>query len=168
MLLKSCLFELIGTFILILLGDGVVAGCCLNKTKAQGSGWVVITMAWGFAVMCGVFIAGPISGAHFNPAVSIGLAIAGQFKWAWVLPYAAAQMIGAFCGAVNVHRHVSGRNYGIRHQSCQRPCPAPCTFRSPDKGKGRQRLAVQLDSRSGSACWSLTRRIMWNINVLKV
>ena len=103
MLLKSCLFELIGTFILILLGDGVVAGCCLNKTKAQGSGWVVITMAWGFAVMCGVFIAGPISGAHLNPAVSLGLAIAGQFKWAWVLPYAAAQMIGAFCGAVMVY-----------------------------------------------------------------
>ena len=103
MLLKACLFEFIGTFILILLGDGVVAGCCLKKTKAEGAGWAVITMASGFAVMCGVFIAGPYSGAHLNPAVSLGLAIAGSFPWAWVLPYSLVQILGAFCGASLVY-----------------------------------------------------------------
>ena len=102
-ILRPCLFEFIGTLILILLGDGVVAGCCLRKTKAEGAGWVVITMAWGFAVMCGVFIAGPYSGAHLNPAVSFGLAIAGSFSWALVLPYVVAQMLGAFCGACLVY-----------------------------------------------------------------
>ena len=92
-LFTKCLFELIGTFILVLLGDGVVAGVTLNKTKGQGAGWVVITLAWGFAVMCGVFIAGPISGAHLNPAVTLGLAVAGKFAWSGVCGYIIAQMI---------------------------------------------------------------------------
>ena len=102
-MLEACIFEFIGTLILILLGDGVVAGCSLKKTKAEGAGWIVITMAWGFAVMCGVFIAGPYSGAHLNPAVSLGLAIAGKFDWIYVLPYTLAQMCGAFCGAALVY-----------------------------------------------------------------
>lgn len=102
-IIQPCVFEFIGTFILILLGDGVVAGCCLKKSKGEGSGWVVITLAWGFAVMCGVFIAGPQSGAHLNPAVSLGLAIFGSFKWSYVLPYIIAQMLGAFCGALLVY-----------------------------------------------------------------
>lgn len=102
-MLQACFFEFIGTLVLILLGDGVVAGCTLEKTKARGAGWTVITMAWGFAVMCGVFIAGPYSGAHLNPAVSLGLAIAGKFSWSLVLPYTIAQMLGAFCGACLVY-----------------------------------------------------------------
>ena len=91
--------ELIGTMLLILLGDGVVANVLLNDTKGNNSGWIVITTAWGLAVFVGVTVAGPYSGAHLNPAVTIGLAIAGKFAWASVLPYIAAQMIGACIGA---------------------------------------------------------------------
>ena len=87
----------------MLLGDGVCAACTLNKSKAQGAGWVVITLAWGFAVMCGVFIAGPYSGAHLNPAVTLGLALAGKFAWSGVLGYIVAQMLGGFCGAILVY-----------------------------------------------------------------
>lgn len=97
------LFEFIGTLVLVLLGDGVCAACLLNGTKCKGAGWIVITLAWGFAVMCGVFIAGPYSGAHLNPAVSIGLAVAGSFSWSLVPGYIAAQMLGGLCGAVLVY-----------------------------------------------------------------
>lgn len=97
------IFELLGTLALVLLGDGVCAAVTLNKSKAQGAGWVVITLAWGFAVMVGVLIAGPVSGAHLNPAVSLGLAIAGVFPWALVPGYVAAQMIGGFLGACLVY-----------------------------------------------------------------
>ena len=99
----KCVFEWLGTMVLVLLGDGVCAGNSLNKTKGQGGGWVVITLAWGFAVMCGVFIAGPYSGAHLNPAVTLGLAIAGKFAWSEVAGYVVAQMLGGFCGAVLVY-----------------------------------------------------------------
>jgi len=91
--------EFIGTMMMILLGDGVVANVLLNDTKGNNSGWMVITTAWGFAVFVGVVIAGPYSGAHFNPAITIGLAIAGKFPWANVLPYICAQMLGAAVGA---------------------------------------------------------------------
>jgi glycerol uptake facilitator protein len=91
--------ELIGTMLLILLGDGVVANVLLNDTKGNGSGWIVITTAWGLAVFVGITVAGPYSGAHLNPAVTIGLAIAGKFAWSNVLSYIAAQMIGACLGA---------------------------------------------------------------------
>lgn len=91
--------ELLGTMLLILLGDGVVANVLLNDTKGNNGGWIVITTAWGLAVFVGVVVAGPYSGAHLNPAVTIGLAIAGKFAWASVLPYIAAQMLGAFLGA---------------------------------------------------------------------
>ena len=102
-LFDKCIFEFLGTMVMILLGDGVCAACTLEKSKAKGAGWIVITMAWGFAVMCGVFIAGPYSGAHLNPAVSLGLAMAGKFAWAELLPYAVAQMLGGFCGALLVY-----------------------------------------------------------------
>ena len=98
-----CVFEFIGTLVLVLLGDGVCAACSLNKSKAKGAGWIVITMGWGFAVMAGVFIAGPYSGAHLNPAVTLGLALGGLFPWHFVLPYMCAQMIGGFVGAVLVY-----------------------------------------------------------------
>ena len=94
--------ELLGTLVLVLLGDGVCAATSLNHSKAKGAGWVVITLGWGFAVMVGVLIAGPSSGAHLNPAVTLGLAIAGSFPWASVLGYIVAQMVGGFLGAVLV------------------------------------------------------------------
>ena len=102
-LLTKCIFEFIGTLVLILLGDGVCCATSLNKSKAQGAGWVVVTLGWGLAVMCGVFIAGPYSGAHLNPAVTLGFALAGQFDWCGVLPYIAAQMLGGLAGAVLVY-----------------------------------------------------------------
>ena len=71
------LAELLGTMVLILLGNGVVANVVLKGTKGNNGGWIVITMGWGLAVFTGVVIAGPISGAHLNPAVTIGLALAG-------------------------------------------------------------------------------------------
>lgn len=99
----KCLFEFIGTLVLVLLGDGVVASTVLKQSKGYNGGWVVITIAWGLAVMCGVLIAGPYSGAHLNPALSIGLAAAGSFPWASVPGYVAAQLLGGFCGAVLVY-----------------------------------------------------------------
>ena len=102
-LLTKCIFEFIGTLVLILLGDGVCCATSLNKSKAQGAGWAVVTIGWGLAVMCGVFIAGPYSGAHLNPAVTLGFALAGQFDWCGVLPYIVAQMLGGFAGAVLVY-----------------------------------------------------------------
>lgn len=99
----KCLFEFIGTAMLILLGDGVVASTLLKKSKGFNGGWVVITFAWGFAVMCGAFIAAPYSGAHLNPALSAGLALAGVFPWAYVPAYIIAQLLGGFLGAVLVY-----------------------------------------------------------------
>ena len=103
--LTQCIFEFIGTLVLVLLGDGVVASTCLNRSKGQGGGWVVITLAWGLAVMCGVLIAGPYSGAHLNPAVTVGMAVAGLFPWAHVAGYVVAQLAGGFCGAVLVYAY---------------------------------------------------------------
>ena len=84
-------------------GRRVVASTVLKQSKGDNGGWVVITIAWGLAVMCGVLVAGPYSGAHLNPALSIGLAAAGSFPWASVPGYVAAQLLGGFCGAVLVY-----------------------------------------------------------------
>jgi glycerol uptake facilitator protein len=92
--------ELIGTAILILLGQGVVANAVLRQTKGEGAGWITITWGWGMAVFVAVFVVGRFSGAHLNPAVTLGLAIAGKFEWAGVPGYVAAQMLGAMAGAV--------------------------------------------------------------------
>ena len=94
--------EIIGTALLITLGCGVVANVILKNTKGQGSGWIVITAGWGFAVYVGVVVAAPYSGAHINPAVSIGLALAGKFSWAMVPLYILAQLLGAMIGAAIV------------------------------------------------------------------
>jgi glycerol uptake facilitator protein len=94
--------ELIGTMLLIIFGDGVVANVLLNKSKGQNSGWIVIATGWAMAVAVGVYASWPISGAHINPAVTIGLAVIGKFPWAMVVPYIVAQVIGAFLGAVIV------------------------------------------------------------------
>ncbi|MCQ9209573.1 MIP/aquaporin family protein [Granulicatella seriolae] len=91
--------EFIGTAVLILLGNGVVAGVLLKDTKSNNAGWVAITMGWGIAVAVAAFIAGFMSPAHLNPAVSIGLAINGSFPWASVGPYIVAQFLGAIFGA---------------------------------------------------------------------
>jgi len=103
--MSSFLGELIGTMMLILFGGGVVGGVVLNKSKAQDSGWIVITMGWGFAVAFAVYMVGKYSGAHINPAVTIGLASIGLFPWAQVPMYIVAQMIGAFIGATLVWLH---------------------------------------------------------------
>lgn len=100
--MQPYIFEFIGTLVLVLLGDGVCAATSLNHSKAKGAGWVVIALGWGLAVMMGVLIAGPVSGAHLNPAVSLGLAVAGAFPWASVPGYIVAQMLGGFTGAVLV------------------------------------------------------------------
>lgn len=94
--------ELLGTFVLILLGNGVVANVVLNQTKGNSSGWIVITTGWALAVYVAVLIAGPYSGAHINPAVTISLAIAGLFEWSMVGTYLAAQFLGAFLGGATV------------------------------------------------------------------
>jgi len=91
--------ELIGTALLILLGNGVVANVVLKGTKGNGSGWIVITWGWGMAVFVAVFSVAAFSGAHLNPAVSVGLAIAGKFAWAKVPLYVLAQFLGAFIGS---------------------------------------------------------------------
>ena len=97
------LAELLGTAILILLGNGVVANVVLDRTKGHGAGWIVICAGWGFAVYTAVLCVGETSGAHINPAVTLGVALAGQFAWDQVPGYIAAQMVGAFVGAVVVY-----------------------------------------------------------------
>jgi len=104
--------EIFGTALLILLGDGVVAGVLLLKSKANqltgvgnSNGWIVITFAWGFAVFVGVVVAGPISGAHLNPAVTVGLAVNGSIGWDQVPQYLIGEFIGAMIGATLVTIH---------------------------------------------------------------
>lgn len=97
--------ELLGTGMLILLGDGVVAGVLLARSKAENGGWIVITLAWGLAVFVGVVVAGPITGAHINPAVTLGLAAIGTTPWDQVPWYLLGQFVGAFIGATLVYLH---------------------------------------------------------------
>jgi glycerol uptake facilitator protein len=102
---KVFLAEVFGTGLLVLLGDGVVAGVLLAKSKAQNAGWIVITAAWAFAVYVGVVVAGPISGAHLNPAVTVGLAVKGAVPWDHVPVYLVGEFVGAFIGAIIVSIH---------------------------------------------------------------
>jgi glycerol uptake facilitator protein len=99
------LAEVLGTGALILLGDGVVAGVLLSRSKAQNSGWIVITFAWAMAVFTGVLIAGPISGAHLNPAVTLAVALDGGIGWDLAVVYWAGEFVGAFIGAALVWSH---------------------------------------------------------------
>lgn len=94
--------ETIGTAVLILLGGGVCAAVTLKRSKAQNAGWLAITFGWGFAVLTGAYLAGGVSGAHLNPAVTIGLAIEGGTKWSDVPLYLGSQLFGAMIGAVLV------------------------------------------------------------------
>ncbi|MCA1011159.1 MIP/aquaporin family protein [Halobacillus halophilus] len=100
--MSEFLAELIGTMILIIFGGGVVGGVVLKNSKAEGAGWVVITIGWGLAVAMGVYAVGSFTGAHINPAVTLGFAAVGEFPWSKVPVYITAQMIGAFIGAVIV------------------------------------------------------------------
>jgi len=107
--MSSYFAEFISTALLILLGDGVVANCVLNKNKGFDGGWIVITFGWAMAVFTGVFVAASYSGAHLNPAVTLGLALTGKFAWCKVPFYILAQMAGAMTGAflvwVSYRRH---------------------------------------------------------------
>ena len=94
--------EVVGTMILIIFGAGVVAGVVLKDSKAENSGWVVITIGWGLAVTMGVYAVGNFSGAHLNPAVTLGFASIGEFPWEKVPVYIVAQLVGAFIGAAIV------------------------------------------------------------------
>ena len=97
--------EMIGTMILVLLGDGVVANVLLSKSKAENSGWIVITTGWGFAVAMAVYVTGWASEAHINPAVTIGMFTIGKITFERALIYIAGQMAGGFIGAVLVWLH---------------------------------------------------------------
>ena len=94
--------EVIGTALLILLGNGVVACVLLNLSKGQNSGWIVITFGWGLAVMTAAFAVGQFSGAHLNPAVTLGFAVTGDIDWGDVPEYFAGEFVGAFIGATLV------------------------------------------------------------------
>jgi glycerol uptake facilitator protein len=96
------LAELLGTALLIILGDGVVANVCLNQTKGQNAGWIVVTTGWGLAVAIAVYVTGSISGGHLNPAVTIATASLGKLDWALAPGYIGAQMVGAIIGAAVV------------------------------------------------------------------
>ena len=98
--MDAFLGEILGTFLLILLGGTVNANVSLKDTKGNSSGWIVITFGWGLSVFVAVFVVAGVSGAHLNPAVTIGLALAGKFSWGLVAGYLLAQLIGAFLGAM--------------------------------------------------------------------
>jgi glycerol uptake facilitator protein len=100
--MQAYLGEFIGTMLLIILGDGVVAGVLLRNSKAENSGWIVITLGWGMAVMVAVYCVAQFSDAHINPAVTLGVAVTGGISWAMVPGYIIAQFLGAFVGAVIV------------------------------------------------------------------
>ncbi len=92
--------EFLGTLLLILLGEGVVAGVVLKGTKAENAGWLTVCIAWGLAVTLGIYAVGEFTGAHLNPAITIAFAVIGEFDWNLVAGYCLAQVGGAFCGAV--------------------------------------------------------------------
>ena len=100
--MKLFVAEFVGTMLLVLLGDGVVAGVVLSKSKAEKSGWIVITTGWALGVAMAVYAVGRISGAHLNPAVTLGLAAVGKLPWGEAPVYIGGQMLGAFLGAVLV------------------------------------------------------------------
>ncbi|WP_099974322.1 MIP/aquaporin family protein [Lactobacillus terrae] len=94
--------EFLGTLVMVTLGNGVISGHILNKSKAKGDGWVAISIGWGLAVMIGVYCVSYISPGLLNPAVTIGMAVAGSLEWSNVIPFIGAQILGAFCGAILV------------------------------------------------------------------
>jgi glycerol uptake facilitator protein len=126
--------EFLGTFILILLGNGVVANTNLEKTYSKGAGWIVITAGWGMAVFVAVLATADISGAHLNPAVTIGVAVAGLFEWGKVIPFIIAQVLGAMLGATTVYLffkpHFDITETAGSKKACFCTAPAIRNFRS--------------------------------------
>lgn len=114
--------EFFGTMILILLGNGVVAGTVLKGTKGENAGWLTIVVGWGIAVTLAVYAVGSISGAHLNPAITVALAWKGDFPWADVLPYIMAQMGGAIIGATLVWLHYGPHWKLTADQGLKRAC----------------------------------------------
>lgn len=125
--MTPCIAEFLGTMIMILLGEGVVANVLLDRTKGHGAGWMAVTTAWALAVFTGVVVAGPYSGAHLNPAVTVGLALSGGFPWSGVAGYVTAQFAGAAAGAVAVwvvyrnHFNATDDAQAIRDVFCTTP-----------------------------------------------
>ena len=119
--------EFIGTALLVIFGNGVVANVVLARTKGNNSGWIVITAGWGLAVFVGVFSSQSASGAHLNPAVTLAMAQAGKFAWANVAGYVIAQFLGAMAGAALVfafyREHFKATDDGNMKLACF--CTAP-------------------------------------------
>lgn len=126
--------ELVGTCLIILLGNGVVANTILKGTKGHNGGWIAITTGWALAVFVGVVIATPYSGAHLNPAVTLGLAVAGKFAWAKVGSFMLAQLIGSVLGAFlvwivyNSHLNATAEPDTCRAVFCTSPAISHRTF----------------------------------------
>ncbi|TCP96898.1 glycerol uptake facilitator protein [Cricetibacter osteomyelitidis] len=120
--MNAYLAEFLGTALLVLMGNGVVANVCLNKTKGQSSGWIVITTAWAFAVYVAVVFGGPYSGAHFNPAVTIGLAATGTFAWSMVGGYIASQVAGGVIGGLLVYLMYKDHFAATEEEGSKRAC----------------------------------------------
>ena len=114
--------EFLGTFILILLGNGVVANVILRNTKGANGGWIVITAGWGMAVFVAVLLVGPISGAHINPAVTLGLAFSGLFPWVQVVPFIVSQILGAMAGGYLVYLFYYEHFNITESQNCKLCC----------------------------------------------
>ncbi|MDU8925145.1 MIP/aquaporin family protein [Pasteurellaceae bacterium LIM206] len=120
--MNAYIAEFLGTALLVLLGNGVVANVCLNKTKGNSSGWIVITTAWAFAVFVGVVVTAPYSGAHLNPAVTLGLAMHGSFSWAMVPGYIIAQVIGGVVGGFVVYLFYCDHFAATQEEGAKRAC----------------------------------------------
>jgi glycerol uptake facilitator protein len=121
-IMNPLIAEFIGTALLILFGNGVVANVLLAKTKGHGSGWIVITAGWGFAVFVGAFCAAPFSGAHLNPAVSVAMLAAGKLPAASLPGYVLAQMAGAFTGACLVYAFYRDHFHATENQDLKHAC----------------------------------------------
>jgi glycerol uptake facilitator protein len=125
--MSAYLAEFIGTTLLVLFGNGVVANVVLAKTKGNNAGWIVITAGWGLAVFIGAFCSAPFSGAHLNPAVTVAMAMAGKLEGAKVAGYIIAQMLGGVIGAALVffhyHAHFRATDDGDAKLGCF--CTAP-------------------------------------------
>lgn len=120
--MNAYLAEFLGTALLVLMGNGVVANVCLNKTKGNSSGWIVITTAWAFAVYVAVVVTAPYSGAHLNPAVTLGLALKGAFGWEMVGGYIGVQIIGGISGSLLVYLFYKDHFAATDAEGAKRAC----------------------------------------------
>lgn len=141
------LCEFLGTMMLILLGDGVVANVTLNKSGMKGAGSIQITIAWGLAVMVPAFIFGEASGASFNPALTIALAVGGMFDWALVPGYVIAQILGGIVGGILVY-------ILFKDHSMQRKIRARSSASSP--------LVLPFPIPAATSCRKLSRPSCWS------